>query len=58
MPGMPGSLATCSGPVPMATNWAVNRSPRLVVTIQRAVAASHSRSVTSVWNSALACSPY
>ena len=53
MPGMPGNLGTCSGPVPMATNWAVKRSPRLVLTIQRDRPASHSRPVTSVWNSAL-----
>ena len=33
MPGMPGSLGTCSGPVPIATNCAVNSSPRFVRTI-------------------------
>ena len=57
MPGMPGSLGTCNGPVPMARNWAVNSSPRLVRTIQAWRAASHSRSVTSVWNRALSYRP-
>ena len=58
IPGMPGSFGTCSGPVPMARNCAVNSSPRFVRTIQREPVSSHSSPVTSVWKSALSYSPY
>ena len=57
MPGTPGSFGTWSGPVPMATNCAVNSSPRFVRTIQHDRSPSHSRSVTSVWKRALSYSP-
>jgi hypothetical protein len=42
----------------MATNWAVNRSPRLVEMTHRERSPSHSRPVTSVWNSASSYRPY
>ena len=58
MPGIPGSFATCSGPVPMPTNRAVNSSARFVRTIQRPPEASHSKSVTSVWQRASSYNPY
>ena len=35
MPGMPGSLGRCSGPLPITRNRADIRSPRLVVMVQR-----------------------
>ena len=39
---MPGSFGRLNGPFAIATYCAVNRSPRLVLTIQRAAASSHS----------------
>ena len=52
MPGMPGSLGTCSGPVPRPMKLAVKTSPRLVEITQRLAASSQAMSVTSVWKRA------
>ena len=48
IPGIPGNLGTCKGPVPIPTNWAVKLSPLFVLIDQTRRWSSHLRPVTSV----------